>query len=127
MKNFNAEMIEKAKTVKSAEELLELAKANGVEITEDEAKTYFVQLNPKGGELDDSDLENVAGGSGCLKYFFGKSDFVQVKMLNKTCPNCGAPWAEIVTGYDIAPRLRCKYCKYELGTDDGSIEYEIIE
>ena len=36
MKNFNAEMIEKAKTVKSAEELLELAKANGVEMTADE-------------------------------------------------------------------------------------------
>jgi predicted ribosomally synthesized peptide with nif11-like leader len=63
MKNFNAEMIEKAKTVKSAEELLELAKANGVEITADEAATYFAQLNPKSGELDDDDLDAVAGGA----------------------------------------------------------------
>lgn len=47
MKNFNAEMIEKAKTAKSTEELLELAKANGVEMTADEAATYFAQLNPK--------------------------------------------------------------------------------
>ena len=37
MMNFNAEMIEKAKMAKSAEELLEIAKANGVEMTEEEA------------------------------------------------------------------------------------------
>ena len=63
MKNFNAEMIEKAKAVKSAEELLELAKANGVDLTADEATTYFAQLNPKSGELDDDELDNVAGGA----------------------------------------------------------------
>ncbi len=37
MKNFTPEMIEKAKTAKSAEGLLELAKKNGVELTEEEA------------------------------------------------------------------------------------------
>ena len=58
------ELIEKAKTAKTAEELFELAKANGVEITEDDAKTDFVQLNPKCGELADDELDNVAGG-GC--------------------------------------------------------------
>ena len=66
MKSFTSEMIEKAKTAKSAEELLEIAKANGVEMTEDEAATYFAQLNPTSGELSDDDLNNVAGGaSGC--------------------------------------------------------------
>ena len=62
MMNCNAEMIEKAKTAKSVEELLEIAKANGVEMTEDEAKTYFAQLNPKSGELDEDLLVNVSGG-----------------------------------------------------------------
>ena len=66
MKNLTPEMIEKARTAKSAEELLELAKANNVEMTADEAKTYFAQLNPKSGELNDDDLYAVAGGaSGC--------------------------------------------------------------
>ena len=66
MKNFNAEMIEKAKAAKSAEELLELANANNVEMTADEAKTYFAQLSPKSGELNAGDLDAVAGGaSGC--------------------------------------------------------------
>ena len=66
MKNLTPEMIEKAKAAKSAEELLELAKANGVEMTADEAATYFAQLTPTSGELSDDDLNNVAGGaSGC--------------------------------------------------------------
>ena len=56
------EMMEKARAAKTAEELLEIAKANGVEMTEDEAKTYFAQLNPKSGELDEDLLEGVAGG-----------------------------------------------------------------
>ena len=64
MKNLTPEMIEKAKAAGSAEELLELAKANGVEMTADEAAAYFAQLNPKSGELDDDDLDAVAGG-GC--------------------------------------------------------------
>ena len=64
MKNLKPEIIEKAKAAKNAEELLELAKANGVEMTADEAKTYFEQLNPKSGELSDDDLDAVAGG-GC--------------------------------------------------------------
>ena len=63
MKNFTKEITIKAKTAKSAEVLLELAKANGVEITEDDAKTYFAQLNLKYGEIDDDELGNVAGGA----------------------------------------------------------------
>ena len=63
MANFTTEMIEKAKAAKTAEELYEIAKANGVEMTEDEAKTYFEQIAPKSGELDDDELDNVAGGA----------------------------------------------------------------
>jgi hypothetical protein len=61
MKNLTPELIEKAKTAKSAEELLELAKANNVEITEDMAKTYFAQLNAN-GSVSDEELDAVAGG-----------------------------------------------------------------
>lgn len=64
MKNYTPEMIEKAESAVSADELLALAKENGCEMTEDEAKTYFEQLNPKCGELGDDELDNVSGG-GC--------------------------------------------------------------
>lgn len=57
------ELIEKARQAKSAEELLDLAKENGIELPEDEAKAHFEQLN-KSGELSDEELDNVSGG-GC--------------------------------------------------------------
>ena len=64
MENFNTELIEKAKQAKSVEDLLALAKENGVEMTREEATQYFALLNPTSGELSDEELDNVAGG-GC--------------------------------------------------------------
>ena len=58
---FSNEMIEKAKTAKSAEELLELAKAENINFTAEEAAKAFAELN-KTGELSDEELDNVAGG-----------------------------------------------------------------
>ena len=48
---FTPELIEKAKSAKTPEELMALAKENGMELTEESAKAYFEQLNPKTGEL----------------------------------------------------------------------------
>ena len=64
MKNLTLELIAKVKTVKSAEELLELAKANNVGLTETEAKTYFAQLGANGAVSDD-ELAAVSGGFNC--------------------------------------------------------------
>ena len=58
---FLNELLEKAKTAKSAEELLAMAKAEKVELTEEEAAKAFAELN-KTGELSDEELDNVAGG-----------------------------------------------------------------
>ena len=60
---FSNEMIEKAKTAKSAEELLAMAKAENIELTEKQAAKAFAEFN-KTGELSDEELDNVAGG-GC--------------------------------------------------------------
>lgn len=56
------ELILKAKEAKNAEELLALAKENGIEMTEESAQAYFEQLNKK-GELADEELDNVSGGA----------------------------------------------------------------
>ena len=61
---MNEEMITKAKEAKSVEELIALAKENGIELTEEDAKMYFEQLSAKKGELSDDELESVSGG-GC--------------------------------------------------------------
>ena len=60
---FTNEQLLKAKAAKSAEELLALAKENGMEMTDDEAKKYFSDLH-KEGELSDDELDNVSGGCG---------------------------------------------------------------
>ena len=127
MKNFNAEMIEKAKTVKSAEELLELAKANGVEMTADEAATYFTQLNPKSGELDDDDLDAVAGG-GCGgsdndNPAVGVGDTVQITS-GETCSTCGGKIG-IVRQRKLRFYIGCNKCDKKI-CDLGDCTYVVI-
>ena len=55
---FSNEMIEKAKTAKTAEELLEMAKAEHIELTEEEAKKAFEKLN-KNCELSDECYDTI--------------------------------------------------------------------
>ena len=90
MLNLSPEMIEKAKATNSADELLTLAKENGIEMTEDEAATYFSQLNPKSGELSDDDLDNVAGGlGGCFNFGNSIRKGAKVRVLNgQKCRKC---------------------------------------
>ena len=122
MKNLTSELIAKAKAAKSAEELLALAKENKVELTEEEAKTYFAQLNANGA-LSDDELDAVAGGS-----FLGIScddedenededDIYQdgeiVKFFDGTTCSCGCSTCRIC----VAPNqpqgayLRCTNCQ----------------
>lgn len=61
--DFTAEMIVKAKKASSAEELLELAKAEGIAMTESEAAEYFKLLHTN-GQLSDEELDQIAGGKG---------------------------------------------------------------
>ena len=93
MKNITPELIAKAKEAKSAEQLLEIAKENGVELTEEEAKTYFAQLGTSGAVSDD-DLDAVAGGSDCpfgntKTTTFAKSGD-KVRVINGTKCSCGS-------------------------------------
>ncbi len=114
------ELFEQAKGAKSAEELVSLAKENGMELTEEEAAAYFAQLN-KSGELSDEELDNVAGG-GCHK----KDGRLIVTALTTcddfVCVKCGRKNTDIhfhtVDGRRVtyAPNCgNCKYMSYESG------------
>ena len=61
---MNKELLEKAKEAKTPDELMSLAKENGIELTAESAASYFERLNSKTGELSDSELDNVSGGCG---------------------------------------------------------------
>ena len=115
MKNLTPELIEKAKNAKSAEELLELAKANNVEITEEEARAYFDQLNSN-GSVSDEELDAVAGGASVggvpltPAFKLEKGDRIMLKNW-KQC-SCGSK-----IGVCVAPgssvlhaTIRCESC-----------------
>lgn len=115
------ELIEKAKTAKTAEELFELAKANGVEITVDDAKTYFTQLNPKCGEIDDNDLDNVSGGA-CYA-----GDGRMVVTVGYVCPDIsGCPHCKNSSmRMDSSGCVYCNTCNRQLTCKDcNHMSYE---
>ena len=118
MKNLTPEMIKKAQVAKSAEELLEIAKANNIEMTEEEAATYFAQLNPKSGELNDDDLNNVSGGA-CQGEGANRR---KARLIEGACQKCGSIDAEIILAYDIV-HVECSKCGHDIGTIGVQWEY----
>ena len=60
--NLSEEVIAKAMQCETAEELVELAKSEGVELTLEEAEAYLAEMDDF--ELDSQQLKAVAGG-GC--------------------------------------------------------------
>ena len=54
------EMIEKAMQCETADELIALAKAEGITLTKEEAEAYLAELEDF--EFDEGMLKNVAGG-----------------------------------------------------------------
>ncbi len=60
---FTAEQIRTAKKAKTAEELMEFAKENGMKLTEDEARSFISRWH-RTGALSDEELNNVSGGCG---------------------------------------------------------------
>ena len=54
------EQTQKAMACETVEELMELAKAEGVELTKEEAEAYMAEMADV--ELDSDALKNVAGG-----------------------------------------------------------------
>ena len=58
--NTMKELFEKASKCRSAEELMELAKAEGVTLTKEEAEAYIAEFSC--GELNAEMMANVPGG-----------------------------------------------------------------
>ena len=54
------EMLAKAMKCENADELMALVKAEGFEITKDEAEAYYAEITDM--ELDSEKLKNIAGG-----------------------------------------------------------------
>jgi hypothetical protein len=60
---MDAQIIEKLKAAKSKEELIEIAKKEGVDIAKDEAEKLFEKFKSSEGKISLDDLKNVEGGA----------------------------------------------------------------
>lgn len=58
---MDEKIIAKLKEAKSVDEMIDLAKANGVELAKGKAQELFDKFNSN-GELNDDILDSVAGG-----------------------------------------------------------------
>lgn len=107
MKNLPPELIAKAKVAKSAEVLLALAKENNVELTEEEAKTYWTQLNANGAVADE-ELDLVAGGCGET---YQDGDIVE--FFDGTTCSCGCSTCRVCRSPYLpnGAYLRCTNCQ----------------
>ncbi len=59
--DLTKEQVAKAMACKTAEELMALAKSEGMELTKEEAEAYLEELENR--ELDSKALDKVAGGT----------------------------------------------------------------
>ena len=101
--NLAEEMIEKAKEAKTVEELLLLAKENKLDLTEERASLYFEKINPKFGQLEDEELDNVSGG-GCEPSYEDLGYYI-------ICMNCGATGIKDFKELHQWHEYKCKKCK----------------
>lgn len=116
---LNKELLVKAKEAKTPEELLTLAKENGMEMTAEEAQKIFAQLHSQSGELSDDELDNVAGG-GC--HNGGRLVVSAMHYCDEwRCKDDGSQW--VIDGMlECCKTCRvtaychsCQYCTYEKG------------
>lgn len=67
-KEITKEMLAKAMQCKGVDDLMDLAKANGFDITKEEAEAYLAELDDQ--ELDGEVLKSVAGGKEYMECYF---------------------------------------------------------
>jgi len=78
-KNTTPEQKQKVLACESANEILMLAKSEGIELSAEQAEKILKLITPPYGELSDDELDGIAGGS-------DKGNDEQTKK----CPGCGS-------------------------------------
>ena len=83
---MDKDLIQRAKSAKTADELLAMAKENGITMSAEEASVNFKALHPASGELADDELDNVSGG-GC-GYASASLDGHYYKLVDDRSDSC---------------------------------------
>lgn len=93
-------LLQRARRAKSAQELLALAEAEGIEMTKEQAEEVFQKLHTS-AELADEELDNVSGG-GC----YTNDGYLETTIGYR----CG--YYEESPEMDIGVKGTCCRCKY---------------
>lgn len=114
------EMAVKAESAKTVEELIDIAKENGIELSEQDAENYLKMK--KTGELSDDSLENVSGGAAYTVI----GGYLIVTRYHECerwrCPKCGLAARSCQNGVtvhicpgnrDFGTGISCLNCKYQ--------------
>ena len=131
---FTYEMIEKARQATSAEELLAMAKEEGVALTAEEAQQYFAFLQG-GSELPDEALEAVAGGKGgppaakyhpgqTILFLFKTNTFYKAKILSARYVDLQKAWYYGIRTMDTGDENNGK--EYSLGLELPVFRTQVI-
>lgn len=107
---FSDELIAMAKSAKTEDELLKLAREKGVAMTEEEAKCCFSGLH-QSGELSDDELDNVAGGCGSSDIRPAPVTMGRANDGKASCPYCGGALDYPRTGQDASGYYDLAVCK----------------
>ena len=129
---FSTEQIEKAFAAASAEELLAMAKADGIELTEEEAKHYYEVLHEEQPTeeqlrtLSEEELANIAGGSQCKGGKTYSSDFPYylITTAGNSCPGYLEGTSLLyhtLFHFDAAIKGTCWHCAH--ATTKGCVTY----
>ena len=99
---LGAELLKKAAKAASPEELLALAKEDGLDLPREEVEKLYAKLH-KSGELSDEELDNVSGG-GCGDSGGG------VRYMDHQCPRCHRAMIKVCDTKTQTVRYYCKRC-----------------
>lgn len=81
---LSPEQIEKVKNASSAEEIVKLAKENGIDVSYEEASDVMRKISQP-GQLSDEELDN-ASGAGCIS---SRPSSLDINSDDPQCPKCG--------------------------------------
>jgi len=105
---MDQQSVEKARKATSAEDLAKIARQEGVTLSKEDAEKYYSELHPEEGELSDSELNNVSGGS-CYSTATLAKEYAQVSKAS-TCGNYSTDgWSAFSSGSDEKTCLNCSH------------------
>ena len=105
---ITSELMDAFRKAESAEEIVEIARENGVEASAEDAKVAYAAFHGAGEAIADEELDNVAGG-GCGG---GRRQ--------NTCPSCGEAAPDVIDqrtmmdagGTYAIVTYRCRQCRH---------------